>query len=92
MPNSFAYLNFFRTRVERSVLFDWASFKSQEWRVTTMYVFFLKFLNLFIYFGRERANRVGSEGGERERIPSRLHTVSAEPDTGLELTNCDTMT
>ena len=28
----------------------------------------------------------------RERIPSRLHTVSAEPGTGLELTNCEVMT
>ena len=25
--------------------------------------------------------------GERERIPSRLHTVSMEPDAGLGLTN-----
>ena len=27
-----------------------------------------------------------------ERIPSRLHTVSAEPDVGLGLTNCEIMT
>ena len=26
---------------------------------------------------------------ERERITSRLHTVSPEPDVGLELTNCE---
>ena len=30
--------------------------------------------------------------GERERIPSRLHTVSTEPDMGLELMNCEIMT
>ena len=34
-----------------------------------------------------RAERRG-----RERIPSRLRTVSAEPDTGLELVNCEIMT
>ena len=33
----------------------------------------------------------GRERG-RERIPSRLHTVSAEPDVGLETTNCEIMT
>ena len=30
--------------------------------------------------------------GERERIPSRLHTVSAEADTGLKRTKCEIMT
>ena len=31
-------------------------------------------------------------GAERERIPSRLHNVSAEPDTRLELRNIKIMT
>ena len=35
---------------------------------------------------RERERR------ERERIPSRLHTTSVEPDTGLQLTNCEILT
>ena len=30
--------------------------------------------------------------GERERIPSRLHAVSTEPDTGLDLTNPEVTT
>ena len=30
-------------------------------------------------------------GAERERIPSRVHTVSAEPNAGLELANCEIM-
>ena len=30
------------------------------------------------------------EGG-RERIPSRFHAVSAEPDMGLDPTNCEVM-
>ena len=34
----------------------------------------------------EEAEREG-----RERIPSRLHTVSTEPDTGLDLMNCEIM-
>ena len=29
---------------------------------------------------------------ERDRIPSRLHAVSEEPDLGLELMNCKIMT
>ena len=33
----------------------------------------------------------GRERG-RERIPSRLHAVSAEPDTGLNPMNCEIMT
>ena len=44
---------------------------------------------LFIYF--ERGNRE-RERGEREKIPSRLHTVSAEPDTGLHLIDCEIRT
>ena len=39
---------------------------------------------------RERAERERERG--RERIPSRLYTVSVEPDAGLELTNCEIMT
>ena len=34
----------------------------------------------------------GQRERERERIPSRLHTVGAEPNTGLELTNGEIMT
>ena len=30
---------------------------------------------------------VAEREGERERIPSRLYTVSAEPNVGLKLTN-----
>ena len=30
--------------------------------------------------------------GRAERIPSRLHTVSTEPNTGLELANHEIMT
>ena len=36
-----------------------------------------------------------SEGGaetEKEKIPSRLHAVSREPDTGLNLTNHEIVT
>ena len=53
------------------------------------YLFFLK----FIYFEIER-DRVG--GGQRERvrdrIPSRLPTVSAQPDVGLKPMNREIMT
>ena len=39
---------------------------------------------------RASMNRRGAERGT-ERIPSRLSTVSAEPDVGLELTNREIM-
>ena len=45
------------------------------------------FICLFIYFERERVGE-----GQRERIPSRLPTVGAKPDVGLELTNREIMT
>ena len=46
---------------------------------------------MFIYFEREYEQGRGRERG-RARIPSRLHAVSAEPNVGLELTNCKIMT
>ena len=50
---------------------------------------------MFIYFERERPS-TSKGGAERERgrhrIPSRLHTVSTEPDMGLELMNGDIVT
>ena len=43
----------------------------------------------------ERASeqaQVGEGQGEEERIPSRLHLVSAEPDVGLQLTDREIVT
>ena len=39
----------------------------------------------------ERVSRGGAER-EGERIPSRLHAVSVEPDAGLELTSQEIVT
>ena len=51
------------------------------------------FLSLFTYFERERKSIERAERErEREIIPSRLCTVSTEPDMELELTNGETMT
>ena len=50
---------------------------------------------LFILLEGEKEQVGGTERErerERERVPSRLHAVSTEPDTGLELTNCEIMT
>ena len=42
---------------------------------------------------RERAHEWGRDRKrQRERIPSRICVISAEPDVGLELTNCEIMT
>ena len=49
---------------------------------------------MFILWEREREEEQGEGQREREgeRIPSRLHTVTAEPDVGLETTNCEIIT
>ena len=41
---------------------------------------------------RERAQASGVAGAGTERILSQLHSVSAEPDAGLEPTNHEIMT
>ena len=42
---------------------------------------------------RQRESKLGRGREKREkRIPSSLQAVSAEPDVGLELTNCEIMT
>ena len=49
---------------------------------------------MFIYlFLSEKESKQG-KGRERgrERIPSRLHAVSTEPDAGLKLMNCEIIT
>ena len=50
-------------------------------------------LKFFFYFFREK-ERTSRGGAERqgERIPSRLPSVSAEHDTGLNLTNREIIT
>ena len=48
----------------------------------------LIFLSLFIIFETRR----GCRGGRRERIPSRLHDNSVEPNMGLDLTNRESTT
>ena len=41
---------------------------------------------------RESTRRGGAEREREREIPSRLHTVSAEPDMGLKLKNYAIMT
>ena len=41
------------------------------------------FLSLLVHFEREREHASKQGKRERERIPSRLHVVSAEPDLRL---------
>ena len=67
---------------------------------------FTVFLNffMFIYLFRERGGERGREGrgrggrgrrrgrGSGRENPSRLHTVSMEPDAALKLMNCEIMT
>ena len=44
----------------------------------------LFFFNVYLFIERERAGK--------ERIPSRLHALSTEPNIGLDLTNEEIMT
>ena len=41
-------------------------------------------------WGKEQRKR--EREGERERVLRRLHAISAEPDAGLELMNCEIIT
>ena len=49
---------------------------------------------MFTYFEREieSTHKWAGEERRRGRISSRLHTISAEPDAGLELKNHEIMT
>ena len=55
---------------------------------------------MFTYFEKERERESkqgtgvggGGRGAGRQRIPSRPRTIGAEPDAGLEPTNCEIMT
>ena len=60
--------------------------------------FFFFFFNVYLFLrDRERESKQGRGGEEREgdtesEACSRLQAVSTEPDTGLELPNCEVMT
>ena len=61
-------------------------YKSEKY----IFFFFLDFIYLFLR-EREREQGRGRERG-RERISSRLHARSADPNVGLEPTNHEIMT
>ena len=50
------------------------------------------FVYLFILIGRERERAGRGRRRGRDRISSRLHAVSTEPDAGLNLMNHEIMT
>ena len=68
------------------MLLEMVRFHSTLW-LNILVCFFCNFCFVSILRQRERA-----QAGEEERLPSRLHAVTTEPDAGLELTNCETMT
>ena len=47
---------------------------------------------MFIYFKRVSGGGGAEREEDRERIPSRLFSVSTQPDAALELTNHEVMT
>ena len=52
---------------------------------TSLLVFFVVVVVVYLFI-------FGGEGRGRERIPSRFHTVRAQSEAGLELTNGEIMT
>ena len=53
-------------------------------------MYFLK-IKVYLFILREECRGGGEREEERERIPSRLCTIT-EPDLELELRNCEIMT
>ena len=51
--------------------------------------FFFYFVFVLFLRKRESVREYAVGEGQRDRIPSRLRTVHTEPDSGLDLTNCD---
>ena len=66
-----------------AIIFCWSKYPK-----ATSILFHFIFLNVYL-FVRER---VHTGEGQRERIPSRLHTVRAELNVRLELMNVEIMT
>ena len=52
------------------------------------------FFNVYLFLReRESTHELGRDRERgRERMPSRFHAISTEPDVGLELTNWEIMT
>ena len=59
---------------------------------TGTFLFLILFLKLYLFIYLERGARSREREGERERIPSRLHDISAEPDVRHDPTNCEIIT
>ena len=55
-------------------------------------VFVFKFIYLFFEGDKDSTSGGWDREKGRERIRSRICTVTPEPDVGLELTNCEIMT
>ena len=54
------------------------------------FILFVSFIFL-MYFEREGEHENAAGEGQRERVPSRLRAVSAEPDAGLKPTSRETL-
>ena len=66
---------------------------TNTWPLFKKYLFNYLFICLFVYLFWERERVQAGEGQrERERIPSRLCTVSTEPHTEFKLRNHEIMT
>ena len=60
---------------------------ANAWHYETFLLSVIYFEREYAHASRERAQREG----ERESIPSKLCAVSAEPNAGLDLMNCEIM-
>ena len=62
-----------------------------HWKRMRIKIHFSLFFKFYLFILREREREQAGEG-QRERIPSRLCTVSIKPKAGLDLTNHEIMT
>ena len=73
----------------------WISKDTEEQKELIIYIHNICIYFKFVYLERKRGCAGEQEKGRerrRERIPSRLHAVSTEPNVGLDPTNCEIMT
>ena len=63
-----------------------------NWPKKLCFFFFLMFISLFILRESTQLGEGDRERERRERIPSRLRAVNADPNVGLHLINREIMT
>ena len=83
------------TKMQNTVLFSAPSIIFKIWKqgAFILFIYFILFvLNVYLFLRQTSRGGAEREGDTESKAGSRLWAVSAEPDVGLELTNCEIMT